>query len=100
MLDLKCIRCVVCKETSLAESGRCCSRECEQLSPAPKQARLAQPGERRCEMPQCERPHSARGLCKSHYKQQHEPRPKVDVPCATCGKTCTKYRDDTRHRKS
>lgn len=42
---------------------------------------------RTCTMPECDRPHRARGLCGSHYNQAHQPdrHAKKMVACAWCG---------------
>ncbi|XTZ17059.1 HNH endonuclease [Micromonospora echinospora] len=42
----------------------------------------------------CGRPLRARGLCSTHYNQQHQPdrHTKVVVPCTWCGRPCTKDR--------
>lgn len=42
---------------------------------------------RTCSLPECNRPHRARGLCASHYNQTHAPNrhAKKLTPCAWCG---------------
>lgn len=42
---------------------------------------------RTCTMPECDRPHRARGLCASHYNQQHAPsrHKKKPTACVVCG---------------
>lgn len=47
---------------------------------------------RTCDRDGCGRPHRARGLCSTHYNQDHQPdrHGKVDMPCAWCGKICQK----------
>lgn len=42
---------------------------------------------RTCSLPDCNKAHRARGLCATHYNQQHMPNrhPKKLVPCAFCG---------------
>lgn len=47
---------------------------------------------RTCTMPECGRPHQARGLCGSHYNQTHakDRHAKKLVPCAFCGKEVAK----------
>lgn len=42
---------------------------------------------RTCTMPECDRAHRARGLCASHYNQEHAPNrhTKKMVACAWCG---------------
>lgn len=37
---------------------------------------------RTCSIDGCDKPHRARGLCRSHYKIEHE---RHDVTCASCG---------------
>lgn len=43
--------------------------------------------QRTCERPDCDRPHRARGLCGSHYNQEHAPdrHKKKLVECVVCG---------------
>jgi 5-methylcytosine-specific restriction endonuclease McrA len=47
---------------------------------------------RTCTMPNCSKPHRARGLCGSHYNQQHQTNrhAKQTIPCAYCGADCEK----------
>lgn len=47
---------------------------------------------RTCTMPDCGKPHRARGLCGSHYNQQHQPNRHAThtVQCAYCGTDCEK----------
>lgn len=47
---------------------------------------------RTCERTGCGRPYRARGLCSTHYNQDHQPdrHTKVEVPCAWCGVSCMK----------
>ena len=42
---------------------------------------------RTCSLPDCNKAHRARGLCATHYNQQHMPdrHPKKLVPCTYCG---------------
>ena len=53
---------------------------------------------RLCEVEGCTRAHRARGLCGTHYNQQHQPERHalVDVPCSVCGTTCRKTRSTSR----
>lgn len=48
---------------------------------------------RTCSLPECNRPHRARGLCASHYNQTHAPdrHPKKLVPCTWCGTEVLKH---------
>lgn len=46
--------------------------------------------QRTCNVPECERPHRARGLCSSHYNSQHQARKTVEVACPTCGTVTVK----------
>jgi hypothetical protein len=48
--------------------------------------------ERTCAHPGCGKPIRARGLCSTHYNQQHQPgrHAKVTVPCAVCEQPCEK----------
>lgn len=48
---------------------------------------------RTCTEPNCDRPHSAHGLCGSHYNQRHHPErhTKKATPCAVCGTVVMKY---------
>jgi hypothetical protein len=48
--------------------------------------------QRTCGVDGCPKPHRARGLCSSHYNQQHQPdrHRKSAVPCTWCGRTCLK----------
>jgi hypothetical protein len=49
-----------------------------------------------CSEPGCGRPHRARGLCGSHYNQQHAPNrhAKRDIVCLECGQPHTTTRPD------
>ncbi|MFD1309034.1 HNH endonuclease [Streptomyces kaempferi] len=57
--------------------------------------------ERTCTLPGCTKPHRARGLCSTHYNQQHatpeQRHPKQTVPCTWCKTDCTK--DAGRERR-
>lgn len=48
---------------------------------------------RTCTVPDCGKPHRARGLCNTHYGQRHQPErhKKRDMPCAWCGVTVRKF---------
>jgi hypothetical protein len=48
---------------------------------------------RTCSLPECNRPHRARGLCASHYNQEHAPNrhAKKLVTCAWCGTEVLKH---------
>lgn len=48
--------------------------------------------ERTCSVDGCCAPHRARGLCSTHYNQQHQPgrHRKSTVTCAWCGRFCLK----------
>lgn len=54
---------------------------------------------RGCDTPGCPNPHRARGLCSTHYNQQHgERHRKVLAPCTTCGKPVARaVKNDRRH---
>lgn len=49
---------------------------------------------RTCGMPECTKPHRARGLCSTHYNQQHasteQRHAKQTVPCTWCQADCIK----------
>lgn len=49
---------------------------------------------RTCGMPNCPKPHRARGLCSTHYNQQHasteQRHAKQTVPCTWCQVDCVK----------
>jgi len=53
---------------------------------------------RTCGVDGCPKPHRARGLCVTHYNQQHQPgrHRKVTVPCGWCEKPCQKESDSRR----
>lgn len=53
---------------------------------------------RTCGVAGCTKPHRARGLCATHYNQQHQPdrHRKVVVPCGWCGKDCEKEHNSRR----
>ena len=53
---------------------------------------------RLCEVDGCGRRHRARGLCSTHYNEQHQPdrHRKVVVSCTYCGKGCEKQRSNVR----
>ena len=66
-------------------TARYCSRDCRIL----RRMATARTG---CSIDGCPNPHRARGLCATHYNQQHQPqrhRP-IEVPCAVCGKPVQK----------
>lgn len=48
--------------------------------------------QRTCGVDGCPKPHRARGLCSSHYNQQHQPdrHRKSTAQCTWCGRTCLK----------
>lgn len=50
--------------------------------------------QRTCTLPECTKPHRARGLCSTHYNQQHatpeQRHRKQNVPCTWCKTDCTK----------
>lgn len=48
---------------------------------------------RTCTMPECGKPHRARGLCNTHYGQQHQPErhKKRTQSCAWCGTVVYKH---------
>jgi 5-methylcytosine-specific restriction endonuclease McrA len=54
---------------------------------------------RTCTVDGCDKAHRARGLCATHYNQQHQPNrhPKVELTCAACGSSITK--DKGRERR-
>lgn len=54
-----------------------------------------------CTHPDCDHPLRARGLCATHYNQQHQPNrhAKVEVPCACCGVMCIKDVANTRAKR-
>jgi endogenous inhibitor of DNA gyrase (YacG/DUF329 family) len=54
--------------------------------------------QRICTVPECGKPHRARGLCATHYNQTHQPErhAKVEVPCAQCGTPVQKHKTNTR----
>jgi len=56
---------------------------------------------RTCTMPECNRAHRARGLCASHYNQQHAPdrHAKKLVPCAWCGVEALKNSGGNKARR-
>jgi len=47
---------------------------------------------RTCKLANCDRPYRAKGLCATHYNQQHQPNRhrKVAMQCALCGTTVMK----------
>jgi hypothetical protein len=49
--------------------------------------------QRTCGVSGCAKPHRARGLCSSHYNQQHQPdrHRKSTVACGQCGKPTLKH---------
>jgi 5-methylcytosine-specific restriction endonuclease McrA len=48
---------------------------------------------RTCTVEECDKAHVARGLCKTHYNQQHrKPNPTVELPCDMCGELMVKER--------
>lgn len=53
---------------------------------------------RTCSIPGCDKAYRAKGLCSTHYNQQHQPdrHRKVRVPCAWCGTPVTKERTTKR----
>ena len=57
--------------------------------------------ERTCALPECTKPHRARGLCSTHYNLQHstpeQRHRKQTVPCTWCGTDCVK--DAGRQRR-
>ena len=57
-----------------------CSKSCENKSGPP------------CTIEACSKPRRARGLCATHYNQQHQPERhrKVVVQCGWCGGACEK----------
>lgn len=60
---------------------------------------LADSPTKQCGEDGCSRPLRARGLCSTHYNQQHQPdrHRKVTVACGWCGKPCQK--DAGRERR-
>lgn len=56
---------------------------------------------RTCTMPECNRAHRARGLCGSHYNQEHAPNrhAKKLVACAWCGKEVLKNSGGSKSRQ-
>jgi 5-methylcytosine-specific restriction endonuclease McrA len=44
-----------------------------------------------CQLPDCGRPHRAKGMCSMHYRRG-KPVPKITIPCDACGKPCQKER--------
>lgn len=54
--------------------------------------------QRTCTIDGCDNPHRARGLCATHYNQQHHPHrhTKVTTPCAGCGAPVEKERRNDR----
>jgi 5-methylcytosine-specific restriction endonuclease McrA len=44
-----------------------------------------------CQLPDCGRPHRAKGMCSMHYRRG-KPVPKITIPCDACGKLCQKER--------
>jgi hypothetical protein len=47
--------------------------------------------ERICSVPECGKPHRARGLCSAHWKRQYAPtRTYAQVPCCICGEPALK----------
>jgi endogenous inhibitor of DNA gyrase (YacG/DUF329 family) len=55
--------------------------------------------QRICKLPECGKPHRARGLCSTHYNQEHQPEQhaKVEVPCTHCGTIVAKHVSNTRN---
>lgn len=53
---------------------------------------------RTCSMPECGKPHRARGLCANHYNQAHQPNrhPSFTIICETCGAEHLTLRRDGR----
>lgn len=52
---------------------------------------------RTCSLDGCGKPHRARGLCASHYAQQHMPdRHRRDITCEICGARSTTTRSGSR----
>ena len=51
-----------------------------------------------CTIDGCDKTHRARGLCSTHYNQQHQPNrhTKINILCATCGAICQKDVANTR----
>lgn len=51
--------------------------------------------QRTCTLPECTKPHRARGLCSTHYNQQHaspeQRHRKQTVQCTWCKTDCAKY---------
>lgn len=49
--------------------------------------------ERTCSELGCDKAHRARGLCSTHYNEQHQPNrhAKVTVACGYCGEPCQKH---------
>ena len=84
--------CVQCGATytSARQDVVTCSKECRR-----KHSRqLAQANSRKCELPGCDNPHIARGLCRSHYyKTYPTKRRTVTEPCVVCGKPSTRVDD-------
>lgn len=76
--DRSCETCGTLYRPSARES-RYCSRDCHNLH------RMENAGH--CTIDGCTRPHRARGLCGSHYNQQHQPdrHSKTPRPCTVCG---------------
>lgn len=74
--------CRVCGQMFVPKQQRStlCSRACENRGGKP------------CSVEDCEKPSRGRGLCGTHYNQQHQPNrhPKVIVQCAWCGQDCEK----------
>lgn len=54
---------------------------------------MTKPTDRTCEVDDCNRKHSARGLCAMHWKRKYAKRTMVDVTCPVC-LTVTSKRDD------
>lgn len=80
-----------CQFTPRAEHSTYCSRECTSLHAMDNAIRA-------CVIPGCSNKYRARGLCSTHYNQQHHPdrHPKAEVPCVVCGNTSTKVINNGR----
>lgn len=54
-----------------------------------------------CTMPECAKPHRAKGLCSTHYNNtyQKDRHAKVQVPCAYCGTPVAKAKSNNSTRR-
>ena len=84
--------CVQCGATytSARQDVVTCSKECRR-----KHSRqLAQANSRKCDRPDCDNPHIAKGLCRSHYYKAYPSEKRYEtVQCAVCQTTSTRRYD-------